>query len=330
MPDRALVTEVTQIGVEAASGTAVAANKLLQATKIEIRPETEIDVYGPQGQKYDSVTILNKEWTVGDISGKPNYTEIVYLLSSILGTPTITTPDALNAPSVRLWTWTPSSTAADTPKTLTVEQGPSGGTGERAAYGLVRELAMTFSRNGGNDLTGSMIAQRHEMDVTMTAAPTAVALQPIAPGHVNVYMDNTSGALGTTKLLRDFVAEWSLGDRYNPVYPLNQALNSFDGHVETKPNPTLDLTLGNDAAGRGLVTTMRAGSTKFIRVEAIGPTVETLGYRLRIDMAAQVVQAPTREDVDGLSTLGWGLRMMHDATWGKAFTVELRTTLTAL
>lgn len=437
MPDRAVVHEVVQIGVEALAtpGTAVAATKLLQAMEIDIRPAAEIDVYGPMGQKYPTVSILNKEWAEGDIRGKPTYTEMVYPLASVLTDPVISTPGG--GTLTRDWDFSPSSSAPDSFRTFTVEKGvPRAANAERASHGLVRSFGVSFSRNGGVDMNGSLIAQRQTLDVPlstnevqqvaitggptggtftltyagqttapiaynanaaavqaalealsniavgdvsvtggalpgtavlvefrgllaqnnvaqMTAdgsgltggagpavavttttpgvAPTAIALIPIAPGQVSVYLDATSGAIGTSKLLRDFVVEWSINDRFNPVWPLNAALASFDAAIEAKPTTAVRLTMGNDATGRALLTTMRAGDSKYLRVEAVGPEIETgFNNRFRLDSAIKITAAPTKEDVDGLSVLTWEFQSFHDAAWGKAFSVHLRNALTAL
>jgi hypothetical protein len=328
--DRALVYEVNQIGVETVPGTSVAANKLLQAMHIALATAAEVDMYGPSGQKYDTLSILNREWSSGDVSGRPTYTEIVYPLSSVLTAAVITTPSG--GTTSRDWTFTPSSTAADAPKTFTIEQGQAGaGLAEKATYMILREFGLTFSRTGGVEMTGSAIARALVTGQTLTATPTAIPLIPIAPGQVSVYVDDTSAALGTTKLTRDFSAEFSIGDRYNPVWPLNAALSSYDATIESKPTASLKLTLGNDTVGQGFLTTMRAGSKKFVRVEAIGPVIETtITYKLRIDMCCLVSDAPDKGDVDGLSTLDWTFRIAHDPTFGQAMQVVATNTLTAL
>lgn len=432
--DRALVAERRQLGVETTPGTAVPTTKLLQAMSFDLRPDAEIDVYGPDGQKYDTVTILNKEWTSFPISGRPTYTELVYPLSGVLGAPVITTPGG--ATLARKWVWTPQVSAPDAVSTFTLMQGVPGGTAaERAAFGLITELGLQFSRNGGNEMSGAGIARPTTQDVALDTnevqqvaitggptggtftityagqttaaipynanaaavqaalealsniapgdvvvsggalpgtpvvvefrgtlaqtnvgqmtttdsftggtapasavttttpgvAPTGLALVPIAPGHCDIYLDDTAAALGTTKWLRGFVYEWRIGDRFNPIYPLNSALSSFDNYIEAKPAPTNRLTVGNDPTGRGLLTTMRNNATKFMRLEATGPLIESgQNYRLRIDTAVKVAEPPDRGDEQSLSTLQWDFRIVYDATWAKAMEVELITSLTAL
>lgn len=331
MADRALVFEGAQIrteatyGVDPASGT-----KLLTAMNIALSPAAEVDVYGPMGQKFDSLSILNREWAEADITGRPTFTEIVYPLSSVLTTAVITTP--ATGTTSRDWDFTPSNTTADTPKSFTVETGQAGAGNADKVTGLrVNELTLTFSRTDGVEMTGSAIARAVATGQTLTGSPTTIALVPVAPGMVSVYVDDTVGALGTTKLLRDFTAELSITDRYSPVWPLNGALTSFDALIETKPTLGLNLTLGNDTVGQGFLTTMRTGARKYVRIEAIGSIIEAaLTYLLRIDCCAIVAEGPSKSDVEGLSTLDWSFRLAHDTTIGSALTVKVRNTLTAL
>lgn len=432
--DRPLVVERRQIGVESVAGTAVPATKYLQLSSLELNVDAEIDVYGPEGQKYDAAAIVNKEWTAGELGGKPSYSELTYWLAMLFGQPTTTTPGG--GVNTRQHSWSPSSTALDTPVTLTVEQGQRGGVqAERATSVFLHELELTFSRNGGNEQRGGVMGQRLTMDVALStnevqtitvtgaptggnftitydgqttaaiahnanaaavqsalealsniavgdvvvtggpgpgtpwvvefrgnlaqtnvpsmtttdsftggslpasavavttagSAPTAIELAPIAPGQVSVYLDDTAAGLGTTKLLRDFVVRWRVGEKYEAIFPLNAALSSFADFAEGKPVPEVTLTLGNDSVGRALLTTMRAGASKFMRIEAVGDTIEgSLTYRARFDCCLKVVQAPDRGEQNKLSTLDWTLRLMHDATWGKAHAYELRNTLTGL
>lgn len=432
---RPTVFERRQIGVEPLGGAGpVAATVLLQAMSFVLAPDAEVDVFGPEGQKYDTLTAMNKEWTAFDITGRPTYTEVVYFFSSLLTNPVVSTPGG--ATLARRWLWQPKSAAPDSFRTYTVEQGVPGGTdAERATGCAIREGSLTMSRNGGNELAGAGIGRRMEVNVAlsgnevqqvaitggptggtftltfsgqttapiaynaaaaavqaaleglsnldpgdvlctggalpgtavlvefrgnyaatdvpaMTATPSfsggsspavvittptpgagaaAIGLVPILPGEVDVFVDATAAGLGVTKLLGDFDYTWELGDRFNPVYVLNSALTSYDRLLEAKPSPSLGLVLSNNVESRDFLAKMRAGTTSFVRMRATGPLIETgQNYRLTVDVAAKVAEAPSRGDQDGASTLEWTLRPVHDATWGRAMEVELITSVTTL
>src|SRR5687768_754043 len=119
--ERQWINQVCQIGVESTAGTAVAANKRLSALSLLPNVKANVQRFRPQGYKYPTVTALGKEWTEAPLTGVPTYTEIVYPLSSVLGTAVITTPGG--GTTSRLWTFNPSTTTDDAPKTFTIEMG---------------------------------------------------------------------------------------------------------------------------------------------------------------------------------------------------------------
>jgi hypothetical protein len=327
MPERSSLNQVVQIGVETTSGTAVAASKRLTALSIEPSVNADIDTFRPAGQKYASLTSLGREWIEADLSGRATYTEIIYPLSSVVDTATITTPGG--GTTSRQWVFESDSTADDVPKTFTVEHG-SGVRSARFAYGQVTELGLAFSRDA-IEVSGSMMGKALEDPFTLTGAATALALIPVQPTEVTVYMDTTSAGLGTTKLTRVLSADWSLGSRFGPVYVLDAANTGFVAMVETEPDLTLDLVMEADANGMAQLARLRDGATRFIRIEALGATIETtIKYTLRIDMAVKVSDTGGFSDEDGVYAIEWNFTGVHDATWGKSFSITVINTLTAL
>ena len=166
---------------------------------------------------------------------------------------------------------------------------------------------------------------------TVGAAATAVTAVPILGQHLDVWMDDTSGALGTTKLTRAFRGEWSLSGRFNTVWPVNTAQSSFVGTVEKATGSMFKFTHAYDDVGAGLLTTMRAGDSKFIRFKATGPVI-TGAYTnyVILDMAAKVSKVLTFEDADGVYSVGAEFVLVDDASWGKPFRCQIEAPLSAL
>lgn len=171
-------------------------------------------------------------------------------------------------------------------------------------------------------------------DTTSTAsdAPDASDVTPIMPGDVNLYVDTSIGAIGTTQYVADFAAGWAIGDRRNPVWTLNRSLNSFAGLVETKPNPTFTISVNDDPVGRQLIPVARAGTSRFIRIECVGGKIGATNYDYAyvIDLHGKVVQAPGRGDQNGARSLDWSFRTMHSSVWGQAMRIRLRTDLASI
>lgn len=332
MPDRMLVSEVQQIGIESSPGTAAVPTVLFGGLNVDIDTNQEYDEFKPSGQLPQSIVAPRQEWSSGSLSGFPTYTEIAYPLSNLLGAATITTPSG--ATLTRRWLWEPSPSTPWTPKTWTLRRGVSGVTAEEANYLLLSGLGLDFSRTAAPTISGDLFAQR--MDYAATLAATGVtskSLVPILPSQCDVWLDSVSGSLGTTKLTRDFEYSWSIADLFDMIWTLNTSINSYAAHSVKAPTIEAMLRLGNDAAGRALVTNMRSGDTTFVRFRATGATdsIESgFAYRLTIDTALKVADAPNRGDENGLSTLEWTFRNVYDASWGKWVSIELLTNFASL
>ena len=328
MAERTSIAQLIQIGVESTPGTSVSATKKFQATSIEPSIRAEVDRFRPMGTKYETFVAENKEWVEARLSGKLNYTEIVYLLSSLVDTATISTPAM--ATNTRNWNFTSDATSEDTPKTFTVEHGSSV-RADKFTYGLVTELGMSFNRNSC-EFTGGMIGQRLTDGITMTSmGVTTVALEPVIANQVSVYIDTTSGGLGGTKLTRALSTEWHLGSRYNPLWVLDAANSSWVAAVETAPDLTMNLTVEADSEGMGQLTNLRSGDTVWARIEAVGDLIESTFYnKLTIDMPVKLVGTGGFSDQDGVYAVEWNFVGVYDSTWGKPFDINVRNTLTAL
>lgn len=328
MPERSALTQGVQVGVESVPGTNVAADK--KFTSIGIEPSASVDMtrFRPMGQKYPSMIVPGKEWVEADITGVGSYTELIYLLASCLVAPGApTTVDTTG----RKWTFAPAAAAEDTVKTLTVEQGGVV-RAHKFNYGLCTEIELDISRDG-IEVSGAMIGQKISDNITLTAGPTAVTEMPILPTDIDVWIDPTSGALGTTKMTRVLNATITIGDRFNPVWVLNSANPSFVAHVEAEPSAQLVLLMEADTQGMGQLTQMRAGSTAFIRVKGTSPSLAgaaTAPYSMTWDMACKVSEMGEFSDEDGVYAVEWTFDLVYDVTWTKSYQVEIVNKINAL
>jgi hypothetical protein len=76
---------------------------------------------------------------------------------------------------------------------------------------------------------------------------------------------------------------------------------------------------------------MRAGDTKFLRIEAIGQEIESgQDYMLTLDMALKVSDTGGFSDADGVYAIEFSGVGVNDETWGKAFQFTVVNELTAL
>lgn len=337
MAERSSITQSVQIGVEVTPGTAVAATKRLGSLGIAIGPATSFNNFRPIGQKYSSLNVLGQEWAEADLEGAPVYTELPYAYASVVNTPVIAQiMDGATPSGAYRWTFESNTFGDDTPKTFTVEQG-SAFRAHRVANCILTELGMEWSREEIS-LSGSWLAKALEDGITLTASPTGFPQIPVKPADLSVYLDSTFGGLGTTKLLRVLKGEFSIADRYNPLWVVDAAQSSFVATVEGEPTIEFKMTQMADAAGMASLLSMRNGATVFLRLQARGPKIYTgiatpIGdqyHTLTIDVAGQVSDVSSFDDEDGVYAIEWTFGAVHDSAWGKAFKVEVITTTATL
>lgn len=326
MAEIASIFQIVNIGVETTSGTPVSANKRLSALMIEPQIKTEHNKYRGSGYKFPSISSMSKEWVEADLSGPVTYTELVYLLSSVMGTATSITAGTTD----QTWVFDMDIDGADTPKTYTVEWGDA----TRAlefAYGLVRDLTLSFSRESA-ELSGTMLGYAISDGITLTSSPTAIALLPAHPTELSVKFADAQASLTAASVLTRVVSmEWALTDRYNPAYFINSS-TSWTAAIEGEPKLAVKVKMEKDAAGMGLITQMRTGATKFIRIAGISTTMVTgaIPYSFQIDTACKVISEPTFSDEDGIACIEWEMEGFIDSTWGRTTQATVVNNLSSL
>lgn len=321
MADHPSVLQQVEIAPETTAGTPVAGAKQLRSMMIEFSPQATIDEFIPSGAKYPSLTALNQEWGAASYDGEPTYQEIIYPLASVVNGATATAGGTSASATAYVWVFNSNTSGLDTPKTFTLTRGDSA-TARRMAYSLFNSFNLDVSRENSG-LNGDIIGQRVATGAALSGTAVALGLTPILPNQYQVFLEDSQAALGTaTALTRAFVANISVGPRHTPIWPINSANASFAATVES-PAPGLQftLTLGADTAGfDNLLTTMRAGARKFIRLKATGGSIAgTSNYLYQADFSGEVISAPSLSDLQDLYVAEWTFRGVHDSTWTRAY-----------
>lgn len=327
MAERASVFERLQIGAEAtnARGTSVSASKQLPSLSVSAKPELTSSRFRPSGDKLDSLIVPGQRWTSGTVEGRLTYNEIIYPLASLLGNVSPTTP--AGATNAREWSYAMSTSAATTYRSYTMEVG-SGTRAAKFTHGTFTELSLDFSPTEIT-LGGAVIGQKYTDGITLTSNPTSVALAPVDPNDVTIYMDSSAANLGTTALSRVFAANLSLAGAFGPVWTIDASQASWAALVEQAPDATLNVTLAADSTGMGLLSTFESGATKYIRIKAEGAEIETgQNYLVQLDMAVKV-EVVDLSDQDGVLGAAWTMRLVKDADV-TGIEVLVRNAVTAL
>jgi len=275
-PQITTINQHLQFGAESTSalGTNVAANKLINCFDIQWGPMADVKMYEATGRKYPGAQIENSEWVEGTVGGELDYNGIIYLLAGAFGT---ASPIAHGASATaKDWVFTPPLTGSITPQTYTIEQGDTVVRARKANYCLFTEYSFKGDRQTGITVGSKLLAQALQDGITMTSTPTSVALAPVAGKHINVYLDTTSAALGTTQLLGALNLDYAFSGVYGPFFPFNRATLGWTAHVDLNPGCIFKLLLPADVIGMAPLAMMQTGATQFLRVSAQGLIIDNL------------------------------------------------------
>ena len=327
-------------GPETTPGTAPAdANfKALRAVSVEdVRPTVDAGIERLLGQKIGSISWVGRESTELSLRSQPVYGQLAHLFCSLLKNVTPTTLMEGATTVGYQWLFNPSLAREETPKTFTIALQPyidSGGPRSmRMSYGLVNTLAFRFPAQGRPELTGSMIGRAMTTNQGVIASPPDVETVPILSKHASVYIDDTVGGIGTTKMTRVVEAELTFENRWAPLYVLDASQASFAVHLEQPVVCRLRLLMEADAQGLQGLTQLRNNAKRYIRLMAEGPLLPgaaTTHYVLKVDMAAVVQAVGTFRDQDGLFASEYTFEAVYDSAFSGALNVTVQNNVAAL
>lgn len=321
MVDRARVADHVQVGVETIEGTAVAANKNIRSFSVDTKIGGESAFFRPDGHKFNAFSTLDMEWSTLALSGKGEYTELLYALLPAFGSPTAVAVVGSVGGKTRVFPVGDSTILA--PKSLTVEKGSSV-RAQRIAGAIWTDFGMTYSRRNGVSFTGAGFGRLFTDGATLTSSPADLAQVPIVGKHIDIFVDTTWAALGTTKLLRAFTVEQAITGLFGPVWPLNSANASYDGHVDLPPTPTAKLTLEADSTGMAYLSQFRANTNIFVRILATGPEYEAgFPYSFQTDMCLGIKTIMPDNEDNGITTVEIDCEVEKDSTSGKGLEYTL-------
>lgn len=330
MSETITINQNGQIGVESTAGTLVPANKLLEAVEIIPQAMVEQAKFRKQGRRHKTVIEPGKDYTGAKFSGLATYTEMIYLLSAMLGAPAFAGVGATSHSQ----TWAPALTGSITPKTLTIEQGDAV-RARKFGYGFVHGFQMKYTRDEVT-ISGDIMGQQLKDDgtVTMTPTPTAIGIVPILGTQWSVFLDPTSGAIGTTQLLRVLEADFSYKGAFGPVWTGNSGITSFATIADLAPVIELKLLMEADTQGMSLLNTYaRAGATAYVQLLSTGIVIpsDTPHYTFQHNFAGRVTAAPSAyADKEGVYAIEWTLEAFEDTVLGYANQFVLTNAIASL
>lgn len=326
MTERSSVFEICQIGKESAPGTAVAATKRLGSIKITPEPKVDVKTFSPDGFKYPLVAQVGQDWTDFGYDGVPDYNEMIYILSSLLG---VVSPTG--ASTAKTWAITPDTDGPDTMAAFTMESGSSV-RGARWAHGMFTSLEFKLTRKEAK-VSGKGVGQKYTDAFSMTGSLADPAPVPMNPSEFVVYLDTSGAGIGSTKLTRVLELTVSFDRQIKALWNIDSANPSFVTVVEGRPAFKLKMKVEADAAGMGILATMCAGSSAFVRVKGTSATLAespSTYCSTQLDMCLKVSKIGKLGDSDGVYAVEYEFDVAHDATWTKALTWTSVNTVASL
>jgi hypothetical protein len=324
---RGTVNRQVQVGVESTPGTPVAANRLLPTMSLTMSPEIVNRTYRTQGFRGPTVNKITQFDGGGTLSGPLNYLDLIYPLNTII-TGVIATPGG--GTLSRTHTFAPVATGTDAYKTLTVQEGDATAA-VQMAYGAMTDFSVRVSEES-SEVTGTLVGYA-PTNVTLTGSPTSIATLPSGPREVDVYIDPTFGALGTTKVGSALSFDFTIGRLREKMHVLNTTYQSFQSLTDTAVELGAKFTTEHNAQSRTLFAGVTGSSNpiQYVRFKSTGAIIEAaLSYYIQLDVAARIVDMNQQSN-----TAVWGYEYVlipeYDSAFGnKLFNLVIQNNITTL
>ncbi|MDP9439665.1 MAG: hypothetical protein M3P49_13160 [Actinomycetota bacterium] len=225
------------------------------------------------------------------------------------------------------WIFEMSTTGKDNIQTYTVEQLDSvRNRAVRAAYCYFSSFKLSSKRSDKVSVSSQLMGQNLVSGITPSTGAVEQTIVPGTTSMVNVYLDTTSAALGTTQLTQNFAFDCEVSDRFQVAWLHNRANASWNEHVEKEPKVGHSITIADDIPFDNVVANMRKGQRMFARFEIKGLEVEPnsgVFYTFQWDIAGQVRDQPDLSNTDGAYTAKLNFDAEHDGTWGRGHRMRL-------
>jgi hypothetical protein len=329
--ERASVYEKAKIGIQS-TAAAVIANLQLASFGILPKPVQPSEMLKARGSKIATFTRRQKgAHTIGTITGYMAYNDLIPLLYSSAGVPTVTPVGGAGANQAHDYVWLLKADQPDDVKFLTVENGDDAVGASRFAYGSVTDLTFSFSATA-MDISGTMIGRRlAEEGVVTNDSPTKIACIPISADEDNHYVATTIGGLSGGLLGRLFDGNIVLGGRRKPLFPKRRDDKSFTALVETPNKCTVHIEVEQDSDSDAMMRQLRNAARRYYQFHAAGPNIGdgTNGtYEFEVTMPFNVTN-PDRGDKDDVYGGMYDLEAVDDATLGGFLKIRIRSALPA-
>lgn len=327
---RAVATKRSQLGFETVPGTSVAATKWFRHFSFNINPRFETVVDEPDGMMLATGAAPEQDYVTGRYRGSGSYTELIDIFALAFGAPTIITP--AGGTLTRYHEYYLDTFGPTDPKTATIEEGNTGGSGGRvhkASNVFATDMNIRINRQRF-EVTGNLMGQQLQDNVAMTGSPTARPYAPARGTQTRVFampattLSYPSSWLTSQKVVGLFGCEFRVNNRQGAVWTVDADFPSWENRVQTKPVLEFEMTVNAGSAGMAYLTNLRQGDMMYFRIEVKGPLIETtFNYGINIDFNAQLVSPNDFRTEQNSVAIPWRFRVMHNDVWTRGILLRL-------
>ena len=306
-----------QLGVEAVSGTAVAATALwrglgtMEDTREVVFVEEDVGFLSGLDRTY--TPRLGAALTMDDTEA--TYEQLPYVLAA--GVENVITGGADGAGSGKIYLYSFPTTAPKTTRTYTIEGGDNH-QAYRMEYGFVRSFSLAGVAGEAWKISVDWLGRQMAKNA-FTAAPATPVVEEALFSRTKLYIDAVGGTIGTT-----LKSNTLLGATLNVDTGLRE-VETADGNIffaftkQVGPEITLDITLEHDASAITEYDAWVAETPRQIRLLTDGTLLTTAGTNysrktLKIDLAGKWEKFEKLGERDGNDILAGTFRARFNAT----------------
>src|SRR5581483_3957989 len=205
---------------------------------------------------------------------------------------------------------------------------------QKATYAHVSALKLEMSKEMSK-VSGTMLAQKRQDGITITASPTQIAPSIVAPLKYDVYIATTqAGLAGASVFPLPLGVTLDIPKISDVLFRMNSSDASFFGSVEQPIEPVLTLRCGSDASDyANFLALIDSGAAQWIRVKATGATIAgamASQELFQIDFCGGLIEPESRGEENGAATNEFQFRGLYDTTAGYMFQTTATNTLATL
>lgn len=319
-----------QAGKESTPGTAVAATAfwmgMTLAGNLSDRTVTQ-----PMDQR-NSLVKAHRNYQPSyvwrdTLDGEVTYEDITYLLSiAVQGGRTSSAVDI----TARQWTFAPSSTAANTLDTFTMEFGDNSGAYE-VEYVFAESLEISGALDEALKFKAGLVGRQISTS-TFTASLSARVVESALAAKTRIWIDDATGTIGTStkdQTLLDWT--WRLPEHFVAKRHQDNSL-TFSTHSELQMQPELDLVVEFNSNIEALRKKYAAGTSQLVRLKTIGAVIgaTTVTKTLQIDGNYTITEFGVLDERNGASICTIKLMGEWNSTWAKLFEIQVLSTNTTM